>query len=209
MTTQQEQDRALVFNLVAHLHRQRKWSKETFGPGSRLDGVLDHIRKEIEEVRAKPTDLEEWIDLVLLSFDGAWRSGHSPEEIAESLNAKQTKNESRTWPDWRTAPPDQAIEHDKPTPTCHCGLTLTADSGVPDSMVCPKHGPNWTAADRIRELEGAFDVPGLTGVWHYHRRGVPEMWCATIVDEKGICDTMEFATPWEALAAAKALLGKE
>lgn len=100
-----------TFDLITHLHRQKKWSQETFGPGARLAGVLDHIQKEIEEVRSKPTDLEEWIDLVLLSFDGAWRAGYSPEEITLALNAKQTKNESRNWPDWRDAPPDKAIEH--------------------------------------------------------------------------------------------------
>jgi len=26
---------------------------------------------------------------------------------------KQTRNEARTWPDWRTAPKDRAIEHVK------------------------------------------------------------------------------------------------
>ncbi|CEI76891.1 Uncharacterized protein PAE221_02479 [Pseudomonas aeruginosa] len=30
-----------------------------------------------------------------------------------ALDAKQTKNESRSWPDWRTAPADKAIEHDR------------------------------------------------------------------------------------------------
>lgn len=101
------------FDLIAHLHRQRKFSEATFGPGIRTEGVLDHIGKEIEEIRADPTDLKEWVDMILLSFDGAWRAGHSPEAIAEAIEAKQTRNEGRTWPDWRTADPNKAIEHDR------------------------------------------------------------------------------------------------
>lgn len=102
-----------TFDLVAHLHRQRAFSERTFGPGPRLAGVLDHLRKELREVEANPGDISEWIDLVLLAFDGAWRQGFTPEQIAEALTAKQTKNEARTWPDWRTMPDGKAIEHDR------------------------------------------------------------------------------------------------
>lgn len=99
------------FDLGAHLTRQREWSARTFGPGPRAAGVVDHIRKELREIEADPDDLEEWIDVVILAFDGAWRSGATPDEIIAKLDAKQTKNERREWPDWRTASPDRAIEH--------------------------------------------------------------------------------------------------
>ena len=98
-------------NLTKHLHRMREFSVKTFGPGQRTEGVLNHIEKEILEVRRKPDDLEEWIDIAILAFDGAWRAGHEPEEIVAALEAKQTKNEGRRWPDWRTVRPNQAIEH--------------------------------------------------------------------------------------------------
>lgn len=39
------------------------------------------------------------------------RQGHEPEAIAAAIEAKQTKNEGRQWPDWRTAEPGKAIEH--------------------------------------------------------------------------------------------------
>lgn len=100
-------------NLVGHLYRQRSFSEKTFGPGARTKGVLDHLRKELQEIEKKPQDLSEWIDVVLLALDGAWRAGHSPEEIAKALAAKQKKNEQRKWPDWRTQSPDKAIEHDR------------------------------------------------------------------------------------------------
>jgi hypothetical protein len=99
------------FDLVAHLDRQRMFSVTTFGPGRRTEGVTEHIGKELNEIRAKPDDLEEWIDVVILGFDGAWRTGATSEEIVAALVAKQTKNESRQWPDWRTADPNKAIEH--------------------------------------------------------------------------------------------------
>lgn len=99
------------YDLVAHLYRQRAFSRATFGPGMRTEGVTDHIRKELEEVLKEPDDIYEWVDLILLALDGAWRSDHSPEEIVTAMEAKQSKNELRDWPDWRTADPNAAIEH--------------------------------------------------------------------------------------------------
>lgn len=101
------------FDLIAHLERQRKFSEKTFGPGPRAEGVVDHIRKELREIELNPIDLIEWIDVVLLALDGAWRAGYTPEQIAEAINAKMTRNEQRIWPDWRTAPQGKAIEHDR------------------------------------------------------------------------------------------------
>ena len=101
----------MTMDLVAHIRRQREWSRRTFGPGERAKGVVAHIRKELVEIEAAPADLEEWVDVILLALDGAWRAGYTPEEIAAAIEAKQTKNEGRQWPDWRTAPKDKAIEH--------------------------------------------------------------------------------------------------
>ena len=103
----------VCFDLLTHLMRQIQWSTETFGPGDRAKGVVDHIRKELEEIEADPADLAEWIDVVILALDGAWRAGHTPDQIIEQLLAKQTKNERREWPDWREADPHKAIEHIK------------------------------------------------------------------------------------------------
>lgn len=102
-----------VFSLEAHLKRQAEFSARTFGPGARVDGVTDHIAKELKEVRDSGGDLKEWVDVIILGFDGALRSGATPAQVIEAIVAKQTKNESRTWPDWRTAEPGKAIEHDR------------------------------------------------------------------------------------------------
>jgi hypothetical protein len=102
-----------MFDLNAHLHRQRFFSQKNFGPGPRTEGVLAHIRKELKEIEAKPDDLEEWVDLLILGFDGALRRGFNPHQIIAGIEAKQTKNENRVWPDWRTADPNAPIEHVK------------------------------------------------------------------------------------------------
>jgi hypothetical protein len=60
----------LQFDLITHLQQQRAFSEHTFGPGERTIGVLDHIRKELREIETDPTDLEEWIDVVLLALRG-------------------------------------------------------------------------------------------------------------------------------------------
>ena len=99
------------FDFSAHLARQRDWSAKTFGPEGRLLGVVDHIRRELREIEADPGDLREWIDVVILALDGAWRTGAYPDAIIAALVAKQAKNEAREWPDWRGKPMDMAIEH--------------------------------------------------------------------------------------------------
>jgi hypothetical protein len=99
------------FSLFNHLIRQRQFSLHAFGPHPRLLGVASHIEKEVAEIRKDPTDIKEWIDVVILGFDGAMRAGHNPSAIIEALVAKQEENEGRSWPDWRGVPEDQAIEH--------------------------------------------------------------------------------------------------
>lgn len=94
-----------------HLNRQRNWSTKTFGPGHRTGGVIEHIRKELDEIEGNPLDVDEWVDVIILAFDGAWRAGYEPREIIAAIKAKQAKNEARSWPDWRTQSEDRAIEH--------------------------------------------------------------------------------------------------
>jgi len=99
-----------------YLYKQKMWSLETFGPGhslDRVDGLIDHLRKELVEVLLDPTDTTEWCDIAILAFEGALRSADSVAEVIDAMEAKQRINEARNWPDWRTAAPGKAIEHIK------------------------------------------------------------------------------------------------
>lgn len=98
-------------NIIQFLRNQIEWSGNVFGFGMRTEGILKHIAKEIEEVRKEPADLMEWVDIAILAFDGAWRSGHNPEAIAAALQKKLEINKNRKWnvPDSE----NEAVEHIK------------------------------------------------------------------------------------------------
>jgi len=98
-------------NLIKHIQRQIKFSSKTFGPGRRTKGLIEHIHKELKEIEAAPSDLEEWIDVMILAIDGAWRAGYTPSQIDNCITRKQIKNEGRDWPDWQSIGDDRAIEH--------------------------------------------------------------------------------------------------
>ncbi len=108
---QYEKEKVVSIELVAHLYRFRDWQERTFGPSQGTAGVIDHLKKEIAEVEAAPTDLEEWIDIASLAFAGALRAGYTPEQVADMVGFKQAKNECRKWPDWRTRERGKAVEH--------------------------------------------------------------------------------------------------
>ena len=97
-------------NLEHHITRQRAWSNATFGPGYSKERIIDHIKKELVEVQ-ESGELAEWVDIVLLALDGAWRTGATPREICDGIFDKLQINERREWPDWRESDPNRAIEH--------------------------------------------------------------------------------------------------
>ena len=75
-------------NLRGFLKRLEKWSQQAFGPGERTKGITDHMKKEIEEIKKDPNELEEYIDPIMLSFDGALRQGYTPKEIIQGMHDK-------------------------------------------------------------------------------------------------------------------------
>lgn len=101
------------YSFLEYVQRHVHWSLQTFHSANRwdYDRLCRHIEKELEEIRRHPSDCEEWIDVIILAIDGAFRSGHSPAEIALTLRRKQDKNIQRTWiiPEDPTIP----IEHNR------------------------------------------------------------------------------------------------
>lgn len=109
-----DEETKFSYDLVAHCDRAIAFSRKTFGNHSTPESMSKHIQKELEEIAAKPDDLEEWIDVIILAIDGANRfAGGTGESIAKQLLAKQEKNESRKWPDPLTVKPGEPILHIK------------------------------------------------------------------------------------------------
>jgi len=104
-------------SIETYYARQIGWSSDTFGAGKRTKGIVQHIGKELEEVLAKPDDLSEWIDIIVLAMDGFWRHGGTVNGFLPALLAKQQKNMARTWP--APTSEDVAIEHDRAGEPAH------------------------------------------------------------------------------------------
>ncbi len=90
---------------------QKDWATKTFGEGDHALGLTEHIQKEIKEIKENPFDVEEWIDVIILAMEGAWRTGASVSEVSDVFKMKMRKNERRLWPTEND--PNKAIEHVK------------------------------------------------------------------------------------------------
>lgn len=135
------------------VEKQIAMSRVAFGPGARTHGLRAHIAKELDEIARAPFDVEEWIDVMILAMDGAWRAAQEKFPFADdvllarlvagTLVYKIGKNARREWPDWREVGQDAPIEHKRldegPTAatTMTCGnckgsgqVTTTASSGA-------------------------------------------------------------------------------
>lgn len=79
-----------------------------------VGGVIDHLDKELDEVKQADNVAErrfEWVDIIFLAMDGYMRDGGSPLGLALDMGQKQRINEQRKWPNWRETEPGKAIEH--------------------------------------------------------------------------------------------------
>ena len=96
---------SLNVNTVSEFYR---WAQSTFGTGMRVQGCVNHIRSELEEVLEEPTDVTEWCDVMILALNGATRAAAThlpddatPEDISQyvlnALEEKMNRNYRRTW----------------------------------------------------------------------------------------------------------------
>ncbi len=109
-----------------YVDRQKEWSLRTFGEGKRTEGIVQHIKHEIDEIQSARNDvdkLEECIDIIILTMDMAWRLGFSPMAIEHTLEAKQYKNFTRQWP------PKEVSEANQDKPTFHIKNILKDGKG--------------------------------------------------------------------------------
>jgi len=111
-----------------YVARHRRWSQETFGKGEHTIGLLEHIKKECDEVLEAKKVLEhpdniyksrenkekllyEVIDIIILAIDLAWRLDFTLDEIESALFKKQVKNMIHKWP--KITDPNKPTEHIK------------------------------------------------------------------------------------------------
>lgn len=86
----------MLFDFAMFFNQKASWSKKEFGDS--YDGVIKHLRREVEEAAKNPSDLEEWVDVVNMAMDGAMRhAGADGEAFVAALLAKHQKNINRTW----------------------------------------------------------------------------------------------------------------
>lgn len=107
-----EYGRQPKFDLINYIANQKQWALLTFGPGLRTEAVTAHIELELTEIRAKPTDIMEPIDVIILALDLLYRAGHTADEIVEALQAKQDLNLDREWPETVRGKPTEHIKGD-------------------------------------------------------------------------------------------------
>lgn len=71
------------FDLIAHLKRQFAFSEKAFGPSTSTEGIKKHILSELEEIKKDPSDIYEWVDVLILAIDAARREGQTVEEVSK------------------------------------------------------------------------------------------------------------------------------
>lgn len=92
---------------------QAIWSEATFGTPAELGpiGPLKHLAKEAVEAQKDVTDLSEFADCLLLTFDATRRAGFTYEQLVAAAWTKLEVNKARKWQ--KPTSSDEAIEHDR------------------------------------------------------------------------------------------------
>ncbi len=91
------------------------WSEKNFGTSDESGpvGPLRHLSKEAIEASQNPSDIMEFADIAFLFLDSMRRAGHTAEDLAEAMDAKQAILEKRVY---RKSGVDQPVEHDRSIP---------------------------------------------------------------------------------------------
>lgn len=87
------------WTILQYIQTQVKWSLRTFQQGRSDTDLIDNIQKKLDEIKNQPGNLMKWVDIIILSLDGAWRNCHTPADIIKALREKQLINITRHCPD--------------------------------------------------------------------------------------------------------------
>lgn len=152
--------------LLQLLAGQYQFILKTFGEQA-LSGVKAHLEKELQEVKANPSDVMEWADCFLLSIGGAMRAGEGAEQVNEYLRdvcsqpkahphaiqiddllEEVVEMDASRWQDWATMAFRVAIAS---TQHGHENVMLAAAEKLAINKA--RHWPDWKA----QPLDGAIE----------------------------------------------------
>jgi hypothetical protein len=74
--------------------RHDEWARGIF-PDETLDSKLSHLKKEVDEVREHPDDLEEWADCGMLLLHSLKRAGFTVQQWLEAMERKFAEVQTR------------------------------------------------------------------------------------------------------------------
>ena len=84
-----------------------KWTSEQF-PDQPLSGKFAHLRKELDELEADPSDIVEYADCYMLLIDIAGKNNIRLSDIHRAAGEKLEVNKKR---DWGKPNADGSVEH--------------------------------------------------------------------------------------------------
>lgn len=128
-------------DLFMLINDHAKWSQETFGGDDERDciGPLEHLKKEIEEVKQNPADVTEWADMFLLYLDGLRRAGIGFPMMLEVARRKHEHNKLRKCNKAENGKPSEHVRQDGENDPLHGEYAIRLDIGKRDKALGVKN----------------------------------------------------------------------
>ena len=73
------------------------WADSVFGKDRKPEMILQHLKKEIQELIEEPSNLEEYADVGILWLNAAAKAGYKVKDLYFAMAGKLMVNKSRKW----------------------------------------------------------------------------------------------------------------
>ncbi len=73
------------------------WADFVFGRDRKPEQILQHLKKEIEELIENPSSLEEYADIGILWLNAAKKAGYEVDDLYFAMISKMRINKARKW----------------------------------------------------------------------------------------------------------------
>lgn len=95
--------------LLAIIEQQESFQTEKF-PNHKLEGILKHLKREVDEIEKEPKDIIEWADALILYIGAMRTAGIEIYDVIKAVEIKQDINKKR---EWHEADADGVYSHKK------------------------------------------------------------------------------------------------